>query len=68
MKRLVWCAILASIVSWAPIYEDNPAWNCRTMGNRVCGQVVVNHDRLTEIEVQRAAEEKYRSQSLEWSA
>ena len=21
----------------APVYEDSPAWDCVTMGNRVCG-------------------------------
>lgn len=22
---------------WAPVQEDDPRWNCRTMGNQVCG-------------------------------
>lgn len=45
MRSALSTALLASLLAAAapaeaahgPIYEDDPRWNCRTMGNRICG-------------------------------
>jgi hypothetical protein len=37
LKVILAAAVAAAIVTAEPIQEDDPAWNCHTMGNRVCG-------------------------------
>ena len=37
MVVLLIAGTLVGCGSKAPLQEDDPGWDCRTMGNRICG-------------------------------
>jgi hypothetical protein len=34
---LIFGPLLTSVGATEPVHEDDPRWNCATMGNRICG-------------------------------
>jgi hypothetical protein len=45
-KRIVSAALLAATLAGCgpAITEDDPRWDCRTMGNLICGPASVDHE------------------------